>query len=83
MATEIMEAQLRAALDTDARFVEKACRTHFANPSGVAIECNASEIGIWHWTSGRFEFHVADSGPVMAVDTVAEAVRYTRERLPG
>ena len=83
MAIEIMEAQLRAALDTNARFVEKTCHTRFVDPSGVAIECGSNGVGIWHWTNGRFEFHVDGDGPVVAVDTVAEAVRYTRERLPG
>lgn len=81
MSTEIMEAQLRAALDTDARLIERACRTRFHQPSGVGVEFGSSEVGIWHWVNGRFELHVDDSGPAVAVDTVAEAVRYTRNEL--
>jgi len=81
MAIEIMEAQLRAALDTDARLIERGCRTRAYHPSGVGIERGAVEVGVWHWSNGQFELYVDGNGPVVTVDTVAEAVRYTREKL--
>jgi len=81
MAIEIMEAQLRAALDTDGRLIERGCRTRAHLPSGVGIERGAAEVGVWHWNNGQFKLYVEGRGPVVTVDTVAEAVRYSREKL--
>jgi hypothetical protein len=83
MSTAIMEAQLRAALDTDLELAKRGCRTRFHHPSGVGVEFKSTEVGVWHWTNGRFELLVDGKGPVVSVDTVAEATRYTRESLSG
>jgi hypothetical protein len=81
MSTAIMEAQLRAALDTDLELAKRGCRTRFRPPSGVAVEFKSTEAGVWHWKNGRFELLVDGKGPIVTVYTVAEAVRYTRESL--
>jgi hypothetical protein len=81
MATAIMEAQLRAALDTDIELAKRACRTRFLQPSGVGVEFRATEVGDWQWKNGQYELVVDGQGPIVRVDTVAEAVRYTRETL--
>jgi len=81
MSTAIMEAQLRAALDTDIELAKRACRTRFHQPSGVGVEFKSTEVGVWHWKNGRFELFVENQGAIVTVETVAEAVRYTRESL--
>ncbi len=81
MATAIMEAQLRDALNTDRDLTARGARAAERQPSGVAIERGQNVLGIWHWRGGQFELHVGRTGPVATVETVAEAVRYTREQL--
>ncbi|MGD9805168.1 MAG: hypothetical protein AB7E81_01190 [Hyphomicrobiaceae bacterium] len=81
MASAIMEARLRAAFLRDIALTDRGIATRFEDPSGVAVAFGQSEAGIWRWQNGQFELFVAGDGPVAAFDTVAEAVRYTRDRL--
>jgi|LNFM01.1.fsa_nt_gb hypothetical protein len=81
MATAIMEAQLRDALNADRDLTARGAKAAERQPSGVAIERGPNVLGIWHWRRGQFELTIGGSGPVVTVETVAEAVRYTRERL--
>jgi hypothetical protein len=81
MATAIMEAQLRDGLNADRDLTARGAKAAERLPSGVAVERGPTVLGIWHWRRGQFELHVGGSGPIVSVATVAEAVRYTRERL--
>jgi len=81
MATAIMEAQLRDALNADPHLSGRGAKAVDRHASGVAIERGPNVLGIWHWRRGQFELRVGGTGPVATVETVAEAVRTTRERL--
>ncbi len=81
MATAIMEAQLRDALNADRDLADRGARAVARQPSGVAVERGPSIAGVWHWRSGQFELHIGGSGPAATVGTVAEAVRLTREKV--
>jgi hypothetical protein len=81
MATAIMEAQLRDALNVDRDLTARGAKAADRQPSGVAVERGPNVLGIWHWRRGQFELNVGGAGPVVTVETVAEAVRYTREQL--
>jgi hypothetical protein len=82
MATAIMEAQFRDALNGDRDLAARGCVGVPRQPSGIAVERRGIAVGVWHWRNGRFEFAPATSSdPPIGVDTVAEAVRHTRERL--
>ena len=78
-AAGIMEDQLRAALVSDRRLAGvREPRTRAEG--GIAIERPGAREWLWRWIDGEFQLSIADS-PVVAVETVAEAVRYTRENL--
>ncbi|MGE0700047.1 MAG: hypothetical protein AB7O57_13205 [Hyphomicrobiaceae bacterium] len=81
MSTAIMDAQLRAAINADRVIATRGCRGEARQPNGVAVEQGASVKGIWYWRNGAFELFVGGDGPIVAVDTVAEAVRYSRDHL--
>jgi hypothetical protein len=81
MANAIMEGQLRTAIDTDSELANRGCGTRLLQPSGLSVHFGAMEVGVWYWRNGRFELFVDGKGPVVALGTVAEALRYTRERL--
>jgi hypothetical protein len=79
MATAIMEAQLRDALNGDGELNARGAQAAARLPSGVAVERGPDVVCVWHWRAGLFELHVGGSGPVATVETVAEAVRQTRD----
>jgi len=81
MATDIMEARLRTALDADRGLVKRGCSTRQLDPSGVGVSFGSAEAGAWFWANGMFELRSDGGTSVVTVETVAEAVRYTRERL--
>lgn len=83
MAIRIMESQLRAALNTDSHLVEYRVIALSLEPSGVAVEREGARVGSWNWSNGRFEFHAGRKTSIEAVETVAEAVRLTREKVEG
>ncbi|MEZ5815526.1 MAG: hypothetical protein R3D44_00405 [Hyphomicrobiaceae bacterium] len=83
MATAIMEGQLRAALEADRELGQRGCHVVPRRPNGVAIERGVAELGVWYWKNGQFELSIAGDHAVVRVDTVAEAVRHTREKLFG
>lgn len=81
MATAIMEARLRDALNADRDLAGHGVKSTVRQPSGVAVERGGTVLGIWRWRGGVFELYIGSTGPVVAIETVAEAVRHTRERL--
>jgi hypothetical protein len=81
MATAIMEAQLRDALNADRDLAGRGAKASAQQPSGVAIERRGAVLGIWRWRGGLFELYIGSTGPVVAIETVAGAVRHTRKRL--
>ncbi len=81
MSTTIMEAQLRDALDRDRELAVRGCAFTPA-AGGIVIERRGATVGVWQWRNGGFELHVPGDGePLTKVETVAEAVHHTRERL--
>jgi hypothetical protein len=81
MSTTIMEAQLRDALDRDRELAVRGCATA-SGPAGIAVERRGTPLGVWQWRNGGFELRLAGEGEaVTKVETVAEAVHHTRERL--
>lgn len=85
MATAIMEGQLREVLNGDSILASRRCVARAGLTSGVEVECQGTVLGIWHWRNGVFELVGPDApGEAVALETVAEALYYTRETLcPG
>jgi hypothetical protein len=82
MSTTIMEAQLRDAIDRDRDLAVRGCQSVLRPSGGIAVERHTAVVGIWHWRNGGFELRLpSQDDPAIKVDTVAEAVHYTRERL--
>lgn len=82
MATAIMEGQLREVLNGDRILVTRDCVARAVQPSGVEVDCRGVTMGVWRWRNGVFELARTDgSGASVAVETVAEALYYTRETL--
>ncbi len=84
MSTAIMERQLLDGLSADSDLARKGYAAT-AGPAGsgvVVIERLGNVHGIWHWQNGVFVLTVAGAaGPAVEVETLAEAIRYTREVL--
>lgn len=78
MSTAIMEAELRDALNADRTLAATGCHVEERRPSGIAIMRGSSTVGVWHWRGGAFEL---EASLPASTDTVAAAVRYTRDRL--
>ncbi len=81
MATAIMEGQLREVLNGDRILATRSCVAKSVQPSGVEVACRGLTMGIWHWRNGVFEFVLPDGSGVIDVETLAEALYYTRETL--
>ena len=81
MSAAIMEAQLRDALRADRPLAARGCRAEEQQPSGIAVERGGAVAGVWHWRNGAFELELTGPGPTVVLDTVAEAVRHTRDHL--
>ena len=81
MSTAIMEAQLREALTSDPDLASRGWRGTPRQPGGVAVERAGTIAGLWRWRAGVFELSIGGSGAIVTFETVAEAVRHTRENL--
>lgn len=78
MSTAIMQYQLLAAFNADTGLAEAGV-TAIDTVHGVALEHDGHFRGIWQWRHGAFTFTAAGyNEPAISVDTVAEAVIYTR-----
>lgn len=81
MSTTIMEAHLCDAMNADPELLALGfVAARNAAASGVIVSGRGGTAGVWHWRNGTFELEVAGA-VIVALETVAEAVRYTRERL--
>lgn len=82
MSATIMEGQLREAITGDAELARLGCRPHARRSGGIAIEHNGKVIGTWYWRNGLFVLVRSGSpDPLAEVETVAEALLSTRQRL--
>jgi hypothetical protein len=82
MSAVIMEGQLASRLRSDSVLSQRGCTAARAATGGVTIERRGHHLGVWHWRQGIFAYTPAGYGePTVEVETVAEAVRYTRERV--
>ena len=81
MSAAIMEAQLRDALRADRRLAAQGWQAEERQAGGVAVGRAGIVAGVWHWRNGAFEVVTDRAGPGAALDTVAEAVKYTRDHL--
>lgn len=81
MSAAIMEAELRDALRADRALAAQGWQVEERLPGGIAVERGGTVAGIWYWQNGVFEVVADRAAPGVAFDTVAEAVRYTREHL--
>lgn len=83
MSTAIMERQLLDGLAAD-RVLASNGYTAGASPtgSGVIVERQGYVRGLWHWQNGAFVLTAPGShSPAVEVETLAEAIRYTRDVL--
>ena len=77
-----MEGQLLAELQADGALLQQGCTADRTAPNGVRIDRRGHHVGIWHWRQGVFAFTPAGYGEsTIEVETVAEAVLFTRLRL--
>lgn len=82
MSTGIMEKQLLRGLNADSGFAATGCTAQIAPSGGVTLSRMGHVRAIWSWQSGAFVLTVPGSRkPRIEVETVAEAVRYSRETL--
>ena len=81
MSAAIMEGLLRDTINGDRFLAARDCRVRDEEAHGVAVEMAGALKGTWHWRNGCFELVVGASATTVAVDTVAEALLYTREQL--
>ncbi len=81
MSATIMEARLLAALQADQLIAQRGCQATVAAGGGVAIERRGHHLGLWRWDNGTFTFLAAGyTETSAAMETVAEAVHFTRQR---
>lgn len=82
MSTGIMERHLVRSLGVDAELSGKGCQAAIAPAGGVIVLRRGQVQGIWAWRNGAFvlERPGVDT-PMVEVETIAEAVRHTREQL--
>ena len=81
MSTAIMEGLLRDTLNGDRSLSARDCRAAEGRRGGVSVERAGVPRGTWHWRNGAFELDIGDDVAVVSVESVAEALRYTREHL--
>ena len=82
MSATIMEGQLVMALATDSALGAAGVVVNAARGSGVEILVRGDTVGHWRWRKGVFAFtRAGELDASREVDTVAEAVHYTRDQL--
>lgn len=82
MSTGIMERQLLRGLTADSGFMSTGCTAQIAPSGGVTLSRNGHVRATWTWQNGAFVLTASGSrSPRIEVETVAEAVRYSREQI--
>jgi hypothetical protein len=81
MSTTIMEAELIEALSGDPALAYAGVSTVAAAPNGVRLLRHGVALAVWRWRNGVFELMLPTSDePVCTSETIAEALRHSRER---
>jgi hypothetical protein len=81
MSTTIMEAELIAALSGDPALAQAGIAIVAAAPNGVRLLRHGVALADWRWRNGVFELLLPDNDePVCTSETLAEALRHSRER---
>lgn len=82
MSIGIMERQLLRGINADGHLASRGITAQNPPAGGVVVARRGHVRGTWAWENGAFVLTVAGAAaPAVEVETVAEAVQYTREHL--